>query len=278
MAEGACRQRVTGVRPRYRAGPANPSGGDADEQAVGEVALELRAQDLVGGGLDVVLDALELERLLLGVVDGEAGAVVVVAGLAHRTDADDVLAVGGELEVDRRQLFHRGACQREHLAQVRMADEREVPELVVDGQALSRLLGREDVLELFETDRRAVAEVQRDLVELDLVGQAAQPLHVLRGQQGGVRVEGVAGRLVVVRIVHPAGDGGVVVAEDARLGALADQVGALVRRPSVADGVTQAVVVVDLLGLVRLEHCGERLVVRVDVAEDAETHWGEGER
>jgi hypothetical protein len=50
-------------------------------------------------GLDVVLDALELEALRVGVVDGEARAVVVVAGLPHAADRHDVLAVGLEVEV-----------------------------------------------------------------------------------------------------------------------------------------------------------------------------------
>ena len=80
---------------------------DADEEAVREVALELGAQDLLGGGLDVVLDALELEALRVGVVDRVARAVVVVARLADRADADDVLAVRLELEVDRRRAPRR---------------------------------------------------------------------------------------------------------------------------------------------------------------------------
>ena len=63
---------------------------DADEEAVREVALELGAQHLVGRGLDVVLDALELEALRVAVVDRVARAVVVVARLADRADADDV--------------------------------------------------------------------------------------------------------------------------------------------------------------------------------------------
>ena len=50
------------------------------------------------------------------------------------------------------------------------------------------------------------------------------------------------------------------------------EIGALVRRAAVADGVAQAVVDVDLLVAVRLEHGAQRLVVRVDVAEDPEAH------
>src|SRR5689334_20170002 len=51
----------------------------ADEQAVPEVRLELRVEDLLGRRLDVVVGPLELEDLGLGVIDGVAGARVVVA-------------------------------------------------------------------------------------------------------------------------------------------------------------------------------------------------------
>ena len=53
---------------------------------------------------------------------------------------------------------------------------------------------------------------------------------------------------------------------------LAHEVGALVGRAAVAHGVAQAVVDVDALGLVGLEHGAERLEVGVNVAEDPEAH------
>ena len=62
-----------------------------------------------------------------------------------------------------------------------------------------------------------------------------------------MRVERVARGLVVVRVVHAPGDGGVVVAEDRRLRDLAHEVGALVGRAAVPDGVAEAVVDVDAL-------------------------------
>ena len=55
------------------------------------------------------------------------------------------------------------------------------------------------------------------------------------GQLAGVQVERLARGVVVVRVVHAAGDGGVVVAEDGERGELADQVAALVGRRAVAD-------------------------------------------
>ena len=171
------------------------------------------------------------------------------------------------------QLLDAVRREREDLAEVRVADERDVPELVPDRQALARLLGREDVLELLEAHRRAVAEEHVD-VRRASAGRAGclQPRHVLGREHRGVGVERVARGLVVVRVVHAPGDGGVVVAEDRHLGDLAHEVGALVRRAAVADGVAEAVVDVDLLGAIRLEHRAQRLVVGVDVAEDAEAH------
>jgi len=69
---------------------------------VSEVSLEPRPQDLVRGSLDVVLDAPELEMASIRVENDEARSVVVIARLAHRADADDLLSVSVESEVDRR--------------------------------------------------------------------------------------------------------------------------------------------------------------------------------
>jgi hypothetical protein len=240
---------------------------------VGEVALELHAQHLLGRRLDVVLDALELEALRLGVEERVAGAVVVVARLAHRADAHDVLAVGLEHEVFFGQLFDVVGGEREDLAEVRVADEREVAEVFPHAEALARLLGGEDVLELFEPHRRAVAQVHVDVVELLHVGEPAQPTHVLGRQHARVGVEGVARGLVVIRVVHAAGDGGVVVAQDGRPRQRAHHVGALVGRPPVAHRVTEAVERIDPFVLVRLYHGRKRLVVGVNVAKNAEAHW-----
>src|SRR6185295_7489091 len=49
-------------------------------------------------------------------------------------------------EIDGGKLLHRGRSQRKHLAEMRVTDQREVPELVVHGQAFASLLGCEDVL------------------------------------------------------------------------------------------------------------------------------------
>ena len=73
-----------------------------DEEAVAEVALEIAVEDLRRCQIDVVLDALELELTRRRVVHGVTGAVVVVARLPDRTDADDVLETFFEREVVRR--------------------------------------------------------------------------------------------------------------------------------------------------------------------------------
>jgi hypothetical protein len=100
---------------------------DADEEAVAEVALELAVEDLLRRRLDVVLDPLEVELLRVGVVDRVARAVVVVARLADAADAHDVLPAGSRVKSRRAALDRLGRRELEHLAQVRVADEREVP-------------------------------------------------------------------------------------------------------------------------------------------------------
>src|SRR5690606_26517707 len=88
-------------KPRVNAGV----GSDADEEAVAEVALELALEDLHRGGFDVVLNPLEVELALLGVVDRVARAVVVVARLPDRADAHDVLPAVAQRELAGRQLL-----------------------------------------------------------------------------------------------------------------------------------------------------------------------------
>src|SRR5262245_31042913 len=107
---------------------------------MGEIALETRTEDFVGGKLDVVLDAFELEALLLRVVNGVARAVVEVARLPDRADRHDVLLVGREIEVDGGHLFDAPLRQRAHFTEMRMPYEGDVPELFPERQALARLL------------------------------------------------------------------------------------------------------------------------------------------
>src|SRR5580658_5591034 len=179
-----------------------------------EVPLEACAEHLVRGELDVVLDALELELLLVRVVDRVARAVVEVAGLADRADRDDVLLVRLELEIHARELLDRRPREREHLAEVGVADERQVADAVEDREALASLLWGEDVLELLEANRGAMTEEDADLVEPVLVRKALEPRHVVAADHRRMSVERVAGGLVVVRVIHPPRDRGVVVAED----------------------------------------------------------------
>ena len=145
----------------------------------------------------------------------------------------------------RHHLVHAVGRQRERLAEVRVADQRQRRQVVPDVQALRRLIAGEDVVELLDVQRRAVAVV--DVALAHLVGKLLQPLHVLGRQQPRVQVQRVARRVVVVRIVHAAGDGGVVVAQDGVGGALADDRAAFVRAGAIADRVAQADALVDAL-------------------------------
>jgi hypothetical protein len=131
-----------------------------------------------------------------------------------------------DLELGGHHLEHLALGQGERLAQVRVADEGDRGQLVPDLQAAGRLLGGEDVLELLEVERRAVAEAEVLLAHL--VGQLAQPAHVRLAELVGMHVERVAGGVVVVGVVHAPGHRCVVVAEDGERGHAADRVAALV--------------------------------------------------
>ena len=141
---------------------------------------------------------------------------------------------------------------------------------VPDGHAAGGLVAGEDVVELLDVQRRAVTE--QHVVLAHLVGQLLQPLHVVLLQDLGVAVQRVAGGVVVVRVVHPPGDGGVVVAQDGVRHLRSHQRAGLVGAGAVADGVAQADVAIDPLGLERLEHRLQGFDVRVGIREDSVAH------
>jgi hypothetical protein len=68
-----------------------------------------------------------------------------------------------------------------------------------------------------------------------------------------VQVQRVAGGVVVVRVVHAPGHGGVVVAQDGVRGAGADERAALVGAGPVAHGVAQTDPLIDAFRIDRLE-------------------------
>jgi hypothetical protein len=74
-----------------------------------------------------------------------------------------------KIEVNRRKLFDARRSQGEHLAEVRVPDERDVAELIVERQAFACLFWRENVFEFLEAHRRAMTELHTDFVESDLV-------------------------------------------------------------------------------------------------------------
>ena len=153
-----------------------------------------------------------------------------------------------------------------------MPDQRDVTEVAQDRQALGGLIRSEDVLELLESDRRAVAEVNPDRLEPMLVRQGLEPVEVFLRELSCVKVESLPRGLVVVRVVHPPCDCSVVVSKNGHLGNLADDICTFVRAAAVPDDVTEAVVDVDVLAGIRVHHRGHGLQVGVDVAEYAEPH------
>ena len=95
-----------------------PPTSDANVQAVRELAFQVGAKDFSCCGFDVVLNALELEPAGIEVVHGVAGSVVMVAGLTHRSHADDVLATRVQDEIRCGQFFHVVSIEREDFAEV----------------------------------------------------------------------------------------------------------------------------------------------------------------
>jgi hypothetical protein len=243
-----------------------------------EVTFELGFEHFFSRRFDVVFDSTEFKALRFTVEDRVTRAIVIIAGLSDRTDTDDVFSVGLEREISRRQLFDSRWRERKDFAEMRVTDQREVTELVIHRQAFPGLLGGKNVLELLEPHGRAVTEVESQFGQLLLVGKPSQPSRIFSGKHGSVGIERLARSLVVIRVVHSARYGSVVVPEDRFFRDLSDQVGAFVRGPAVTYGIAQAVVDVDALASIRLQNSAERLVVRVRIAEDSNPHVREVRR
>ena len=101
------------------------------------VAQSFGVEDLLGRGRHIVLNPFELEVPGVGVEDRVAGARVMVAGLPHRADRDDVAKLGVNLELLGNDLVDPLLAERVRLAQVRVADERRLPEVFPDRQCTS---------------------------------------------------------------------------------------------------------------------------------------------
>src|SRR5438132_3725002 len=225
---------------------------DAMQEPPREMRGKPRLEDLVRRLLRVVGDAVELDHLRRVVPDAEAGARVVVARLAAAADRAEVFLAVLDAQPLAPDVLHFRA-EEEGALQVRVADEGQMGEVGGAHQQIFGLLEREDVLEGGRVARRGMAV--SDVAFRSGVGQRAQPLHVggrelLRGP-----VEHFARRRVVVAVVHPARDCGVVVAEDRELAARADDVASRVGIGAVADGVAQADEAIDLR---RVRRCHAR--------------------
>ena len=105
-----------------------------------------------------------------------------------------------------------------------------------------------------------------------MYGQALEPGEVLVADDVRRPVEGVAGGVVIERVVHAPGHRGVVVAQQRGLAVGAHQLAALVHRGSVADHVAQAHQAVHAQRVHRAQDLLEGLDVRVDVGDDADPH------
>src|SRR5438874_5942054 len=235
-----------------------------------EVRRKPGFQDLPGGLLRVVRHAEELDRLGLIVPDAVAAARIVVTRLAAASDGDHVAARGIDANPLRPDVLD-GVAELERALQVRVADEGERGELLLPSQQqVLGLLQREHVFERLRVPRRGVPVGH--LPFRALVGQAAQPLHVLLGELERGPVEDFARGGVVVAVVHPAGDRRVVIAENRELAPGADQIAGGVGISAVTDRISQTNESVDLLRLRRRDTRRQRLQVGVDVRQNGGAH------
>src|SRR5467141_3403171 len=269
----AASERSASICPRVSASSSSRCLGksisDPMQEPPREVRREACLEDLPCGLFGVVLDPVELDRPGLIVPDAVAGARVVVPRLATAPDRDQVATRA----VDPDPLGPHvpdGVAELERALQVRVADERQLGELPGARQQILGLLQGEDVLERLRLARRSVAV--RHVTLRALVGKCPQPLHVFWGEVERRPVEHLARRSVIVAVVHPAGDGRVVVAQDGEIAAGADQIASGVRIRAVTDRISETNEAVDLLPFRRFDARRQRLQVGVDVRQDGGAH------
>src|SRR5437868_4886165 len=106
----------------------------------------------------------------------------------------------------------------------------------------------------------------------DLVRQPAQPLHVLLRKLKRGPVQHLARGRVVVAVIHAAGDGRAVVAEDGEIALRADQVAGGVGVSAVTNRISKANEPIDLLCLRRGDTRRQRLQVGVDIRQNGGAH------
>src|SRR6266478_2424090 len=242
---------------------------DPMQQPPRKVRRQARLQDFPGRPLRVVWHPMELDRPGLIVPDPVAGPRIVIARLAAAPDRDQVSAIRIHAHALREHVPHRLA-ELERALQVRVADERQLRELFGARHQVFRLLHGEDVFEGLRIARRGMPV--RHLAFRNLVGQAAQPLHVFLRELERGPVQHFARGRVVIAVVHPSGDGSVVIAEDREVALPADQVAGRVGVSAVTDRISKANEPIDLLCLRRGDTRRQRLQVGVDIRQNGGAH------
>src|SRR6267378_141234 len=269
----AASERSASICPRLSASSSSRCLGksisDPMQEPPREVRREACLEDLPCGLFGVVLDPVELYRPGLIVPDAVAGARVVIPRLAAAPDRDQVMARAVDPDPLRPYVLD-GVAELERALQVRMADERQLRELLGGRQQILGLIQGEDVLERLRLARRSVAV--RHVTLCALVWKSPQPLHVFWREVQRRPVEHLARRRVVVAVVHPAGHGGVVVAQHAELAPGADQIAGGVRIRAITYGISETNEAIDLLPFRRFDARRERLQVGVDIRQDGSAH------
>src|SRR5690554_3034240 len=137
-----------------------------------KISLERAREDLLCRAIDIVFDAVKLKTPRLRVIDGKARPRIIIARLPNRANRDDIFDAILEGEILSWQLLDAMLIEREDFAEMRMSNQRERVQLVADWEAIGRLLGREDIIELFDTARGAMGESEIDVVEIAAIREA----------------------------------------------------------------------------------------------------------
>src|SRR5581483_170695 len=257
--------------------PVAVAGSLADEESLGEAAVEAGGGDLVRRLLDLVLHAAEAERPVVA-REHPAGARVAVARLADRADVDDHLprADAVALPLLGGHVVHVVArVLEEDPGHVRVAEEAGAEGIHVALEDVERGLLVVDVVEVRDgravreepaAERVRVGEPAEVLPALALLPLAAAllRLHALPRPESGPGGEA----LEVAR--DPEGDRLVVVALDHEVERAARDVDDGVRVGPVADHVAEADDLLHALALDVGEDGLERLEVRVEVGDEGD--------
>ena len=239
---------------------------EPDCQRLGQAGFN----DFAAGGLDIVGYAMKLYQLLFGIVNGKAGARILIARLPHRADIDQRFAFW----VDADFLVH-GVRHRHRVEE----SQRNVGMPVKEHgfiQALEGQFGIEygrDIIENFGAVRAAMG--QRKILEMADEGQIGQPVSFVVGEVRLSPVRHLFGEDIEKFGVQLAACGVIVISGQGHDASFAHGGYTAARFGPVADNVPCAQVHIDFFLFQNSEDRLKSIVVAVNVAEYSVTQFFE---